>query len=68
MFHLASERTYDEKIENCIYVVSGFLKLPLSDSYFDVAFSSYGIENVSLTKIKMALGEMKRVVRKGGFL
>lgn len=65
---LALKRTHDEKTRNCRFVVGTFLKLPFQDGCFNSAFSSYGIENVSLPKIKKALSEMKRVVRKGGLM
>jgi len=65
---LASKRSHSEKIRNCLFVVGTFLNLPFQDGCFSSAFSSYGIENVSLPKIKEALSEMKRVVRKGGLL
>ena len=63
---LALEKAINENLENCIFVTNDFLKLPFPDAYFDAAFSSYGIENMSLPKIKEALTEMKRVLRNGG--
>ena len=65
---LALEKANDENVNNCIFVTHDFLKLPFPDAHFDAAFSSYGIENVSLPKIKKALSEMKRVVRNGGLI
>lgn len=64
----SSQRADDDDLRNCMFVVSSFLKLPFPDSRFNAAFSSYGLENVSLPEIKMALGEMKRVVRNGGLI
>lgn len=55
-------------MKDCIFVTHNFLKLPFQDAHFDAAFSSYGIENMSLSKIKKALSEMKRVVRNGGLV
>ena len=66
--NLVLKRTYDEKIINCMFVVGTFLNLPFQDGGFDSAFSSYGIENVSWRKIRKALSEMKRVVRKEGLM
>ena len=65
---LASEKANRENVKNCIFVTNDFLKLPFQDARFDAAFSSYGIENVSLPEIKKALGEIKRVVRNGGLM
>lgn len=65
---ISMQRADDDDSRNCMFVVSSFLKLPFPDSRFNAAFSSYGVENVSLPEIKKALGEMKRVVRKGGLI
>ena len=65
---LALERADSDGVRNCIFVLHDFLELPFPDTHFDAAFSSYGIENVPLPRIKKALGEMKRVVRNGGLV
>jgi len=64
---LASERNQREKTQ-CTFVMGTFLHLPFSEGRFDAAFSNYAIENVSLEEIRKALGEMKRVVKKGGVM
>jgi len=64
---LATERARREKTQ-CMFVMGTFLRLPFPDGYFDAAFSSYAIENVSLQLIRRALSEMKRVVKKEGLL
>lgn len=65
---LASKRADDENVKNCMFVAGSFLDLPFSDAQFDAAFSSYGIENGSLSGIKSAFNEMKRVVRDVGMM
>lgn len=65
---ISLQRAENHDFRNCMFIVCSFLSLPFPNSRFDAAFSSYGIENVSLPEIKMALGEMRRVVRKGGLM
>lgn len=65
---LALKSANAENIRNCMFVTCDFLNLPFPDASLDAAFSSYGIENVSLPDIEKALSEMKRVVRNGGLM
>lgn len=65
---LAEKRAYDKNLEHSMFVAGSFLRLPLQGAHFDAAFSSYGIENVSLPEIETALSEVGRVVGDGGLM
>lgn len=55
-------------MKRCISAKHDFLELPFPDAHFDAAFSSYAIENMSLSEIRKALSEMRRVVEDGGLI
>ena len=65
---LALEKAKSKSVKRCIFVKHDFLELPFPDTHFDSAFSCYGIENTSLSRIRKALSEMRRVVEDGGLI
>lgn len=63
---LALENADSANLKNCVFVRHDFLKLPFPNSQFDAVISCHSIENLSLSRIKRALNEMKRVMINGG--
>ncbi len=53
-------------LQNVHYQIGDALKLPFKDEVFDVAIISYGLRN--LEDLQKGLSEMKRVVKKGGWI
>ena len=47
---LALQKAKKQNVKNCVFVEHDFLFLPFPNGQFDAAFSSYGIENVSLSE------------------
>ena len=65
---LALEKARSKGVDRCVFVKHDFLELPFPDARFDAAFSCYAIENMSLSGIRKALSEMRRVVEDGGLI
>lgn len=65
---LASEKADKANLENCVFVRHDFLKFPFPSSQFDAVISCYSIENLSLSKIRKALNEIKRVMVNRGLV
>lgn len=65
---LALEKARSRSVKRCVFLMHDFLELPFPDAHFDAAFSCYAIENMSLSGIRKALSEMRRVVEDGGLI
>ena len=65
---MALRKADGSNLKNCVFIRGDFLRLPFSNSQFNAVVSCYSIENQSLSKIRKALNEMKRVLVSRGLV
>jgi ubiquinone/menaquinone biosynthesis C-methylase UbiE len=65
---MALRKADGSTLKGCLFIRGTFLKLPFADSQFNAVVSCYSIENQSLSEIRKALNEMKRVLVSRGLV
>ena len=65
---IALRKADGSTLKECLFIRGTFLKLPFSNSQFNAIVSCYSIENQSLSKIRKALNEMKRILVSRGLV
>jgi len=59
---MALRKADGPSLKECLFIRGTLLKIPFSNSQFNAVVSCYSIKNQSLSKIRKALNEMKRVL------
>ncbi|NIP67211.1 methyltransferase domain-containing protein, partial [Candidatus Bathyarchaeota archaeon] len=65
---IALRRADRAGLKNCLFIKIDFLRLSLRNRGFDAVISCYGIENQSLSGIRKALKEVKRIATDRGLV
>lgn len=68
MVEFAEEKKKERGFNNVSFLVADARKLPFQDSFFDFASICLGLHQLDKPGIRETISEMKRVVKKEGFL